>query len=107
MWIWNRPLQRVREQVEFAKAELPLDIDDEPRVQDIDFSQIPVLVVSLAGEVGLVQLKEIAELLKDDIEAISGVNRVTVVGGREREVEGGERGKPDQSLGRRMNLWRH
>ena len=79
-------LQRVREQVEFAKAELPLDIDDEPRVQDIDFSQIPVLVVSLAGEVGLVQLKEIAELLKDDIKAISGVNRVTVVGGREREV---------------------
>ena len=79
-------LQRVREQVEFAKAELPLDIDDEPRVQDIDFSQIPVLVVSLAGEVGLVQLKEIAERLKDDIEAIAGVNRVTVVGGREREV---------------------
>ena len=79
-------LQRVREQVEFAKAELPLDIDDEPRVQDVDFSQIPVLVVSLAGEIGLVQLKEIAERLKDDIETIAGVNRVTVVGGREREV---------------------
>jgi multidrug efflux pump subunit AcrB len=79
-------LQQVRERVDFAKAELPVDIDDDPRVQDIDFSQIPVLVVSLAGEIGLAQLKETAEALKDDIEAIAGVNRVTVVGGREREV---------------------
>ena len=79
-------LQKVRERVDFAKAELPLDIDDEPRVQDVDFSQIPVLVVSLSGEIGLAELKETAEALKDDIEAIVGVNRVTVVGGREREV---------------------
>jgi multidrug efflux pump subunit AcrB len=79
-------LQKVRERVDLAKAELPADIDDDPRVQDVDFSQIPVLVVSLAGEVGLVQLKEIAEALKDDLEAITGVNRANVIGGREREV---------------------
>jgi multidrug efflux pump len=79
-------LQRVRERVDLAKAELPSDIDDDPRVQDVDLSQIPVLVVSLAGEVGLVQLKEIAEALKDDVETIAGVNRVNVIGGREREV---------------------
>ena len=79
-------LQKVRERVDLAKAELPADIDDDPSIQDVDFSQIPVLVVSLAGEVGLVQLKEIAEELKDDLEAIAGVNRVNVIGGREREV---------------------
>jgi multidrug efflux pump len=79
-------LQKVREQVDLAKADLPSDIDDDPRVQDIDFSQIPILIVSLAGEVGLVQLKQIAEALKDDVEAIPGVNRVQVIGGREREV---------------------
>jgi multidrug efflux pump len=79
-------LQQVRERVDFAKPELPVDIDDDPRVQDVDFSQIPVLVVSLAGDIGLAQLKEIAESLSDDIEAIPGVNRVNVVGGREREV---------------------
>ncbi len=82
----DEALQKVRERVDLAKAELPADIDDDPRVQDVDFSQIPVLVVSLAGDVGLVQLKDIAESLKDDIEAIPGVNRVQVIGGREREV---------------------
>jgi multidrug efflux pump subunit AcrB len=78
-------IQKVREKVDLAKPELPEEAED-PRIQDIDFSQFPILIVSLAGEVGLVQLKEIADDLKDDLEAIQGVNRVQIIGGREREV---------------------
>lgn len=79
-------LARVREKVDLAKAELPPDLDDEPRIQDVDFSQIPILLVNLSGDLGLVQLKDIAEDVKDSLEAITGVNRVQVIGGREREV---------------------
>jgi multidrug efflux pump subunit AcrB len=78
-------LQKVREQVDLAKGELPPQADD-TRVQDVDLSQIPVLIVNLSGDIGLVQLKEIAEDLKDALEAIPGVNRAQVIGGREREV---------------------
>ncbi len=78
-------LQKVRDEVDIAKTEIPEEVDD-PRIQDIDLSQIPILLVSLSGDVGLVKLKEIAEDLKDDLEAIQGVNRVQVIGGREREV---------------------
>jgi multidrug efflux pump subunit AcrB len=78
-------IQKVRDEVDIAKAELPEEVED-PRIQDIDLSQIPILLVNLSGDVGLVQLKEIAEDLKDDLEAIQGVNRVQIVGGREREV---------------------
>jgi len=79
-------LQRVRDKVDIAKSDLPPDIDDDPRVEDIDLSQIPVIIISLSGDVGLVQLQEIAEDLKDELEALTGVNRVEVIGGREREV---------------------
>jgi multidrug efflux pump subunit AcrB len=79
-------LQRVRDKVDIAKSDLPPDIDDDPRVEDIDLSQIPVIIISLSGDVGLVQLKEIGEDLKDELEALTGVNRVEVIGGREREV---------------------
>lgn len=79
-------LQRVRDKVDIAKSDLPPDIDDDPRVEDVDLSQIPVIIISLSGDIGLVQLKEIAEDLKDELEAFSGVNRVEVIGGREREV---------------------
>ena len=79
-------LQKVREKVDLSKRELPTDLEEDPRVQDIDFSQIPILIVNLSGDVGLVQLKETADDIKDSLETISGVNRVQVVGGREREV---------------------
>ena len=79
-------LQKVREKVDLSKRELPTDLEEDPRVQDIDFSQIPILIVNLSGDVGLVQLKETAEDIKDSLETISGVNRVQVIGGREREV---------------------
>jgi multidrug efflux pump subunit AcrB len=78
-------IQKVREKVDLAKPELPEEAEDS-RIQDVDVSQFPILVVSLSGEVGLAQLKEIADDLKDDLEAIPGVNRVQVIGGREREV---------------------
>ena len=79
-------LQRVRDKVDIAKSDLPPDIDDDPRVEDIDLSQIPVIIISLSGDIGPVQLKEIGEDLKDELEALAGVNRVEVIGGREREV---------------------
>ena len=78
-------IQKVREKVDLAKADLPPEVDD-PRVQDVDFSQIPILVASIAGEVGLVRLTDIAKDLKDDLEALPGVNRVQIIGGKTREV---------------------
>lgn len=79
-------LQKVRERVDLAKPDLPPEIED-PVIQDIDMSQIPILVVSLAGEVGLVRLTDIAKDLKDDLEAIPGVNRVQIIGAKIREVQ--------------------
>lgn len=79
-------LQKVREKVDIAKPDLPPEVED-PQVQDIDMSQIPILVASLAGEVGLVRLTDIAKDLKDDLEAIPGVNRVQIIGSKIREVQ--------------------
>ena len=78
-------IQKVREKVDLAKADLPPEVDD-PRIQDVDISQIPILVASMAGEVGLVRLTDIAKDLKDDLEALPGVNRVQIIGGKTREV---------------------
>ena len=64
----------------------PIEAED-PRIQDVDVSQVPILVVSLAGEVGLVKLSDLAEDVKDDLEAIAGVNRVQIIGDKTREVQ--------------------
>ncbi|MCA9300167.1 MAG: efflux RND transporter permease subunit, partial [Phycisphaerales bacterium] len=78
-------LQNVRERVDSAQPELPADAED-PIITEISFSEFPIMMVNISGEVGLGHLKEIAERLQDDLEGISGVLEVALVGGLEREI---------------------
>ena len=78
--------QRVKDKVDLAKPDLPDDADD-PAVFEINFSNIPMMLVALSGDYGLVRLKKIAEDLADQIETIPGILEVRVAGGLEREVQ--------------------
>ncbi len=79
-------LASVRERVDIARPLLPPEAE-EPLVQDIDFSEVPVMVATLSGPVGAERLTDVAEDLQEDLETILGVSQVTVIGGREREVQ--------------------
>ncbi|NGP89119.1 efflux RND transporter permease subunit [Fodinibius halophilus] len=79
-------LQKVREKVDLAKPELPSEAED-PIIQEINFSEFPIMQVNISGEYGLVQLKEIAEDLQDRIESVPSVLEVNLAGGLEREVK--------------------
>jgi multidrug efflux pump subunit AcrB len=79
-------LAKVREKVDLAKPELPEDSED-PIIQEINFSEFPIMQANISGEYGLVELKEVAEDLQDQIETIPSVLEVNLAGGREREVK--------------------
>lgn len=79
-------LQKVRDKVAVAKTKMPQDIE-EPVVSEINLSEQPMLYVNLSGNFGLATLKDIADNLSDDIEAIPGVLSADVKGGLEREVK--------------------
>ncbi|TVR56755.1 MAG: efflux RND transporter permease subunit [Gemmatimonadales bacterium] len=89
----NEALQKVREKVDLARPNLPGDAED-PSIVEINISEFPIMQVNLAGEYGLVRLKEIGEELQDRIEQLPQVLRVDLRGGLEREV------KVDVDLGR-------
>ncbi|MFN3596394.1 MAG: efflux RND transporter permease subunit [Rubricoccaceae bacterium] len=76
----------VRDRVDLAKTRFPPDVE-EPLVNDIDFSQFPVLTVNLLTEGSLVQLRRVAEELQDELESLPGVQEVDLIGGLEREVQ--------------------
>ena len=78
-------LQKVRDRVDRAEADFPEDAE-EPVLQEINFSDIPILQVNLYGSVSPVALKRMAEDLQDRLESIPGVLKVNLVGGLEREV---------------------
>lgn len=77
-------LQRVRDRVSRAESEIPDDAED-TTVQEISFSDIPIMLIDLAGPVDETTLKKLGEQLQDDIKRISGVLKVQLSGGRTRQ----------------------
>ncbi len=82
----DQALQDVRDKVDESLGELPTDLDEDPSVFEVNFSEMPIVVFSLSGTCGLPCLKEIADDIEDDVEAITGVLEADVTGGLEREI---------------------
>ena len=72
------PLQKVKDKVDEAKNELPTDLEDDPAVFEVNISELPIVVFSLSGSCGITCLKDIADDLADDIEAVPGVRQVSL-----------------------------
>jgi len=78
-------LQRVRDRVSRVRPSLPSDVD-ESSVREISFSDIPVLLITIAGEVDEEVLRHHAEGLKDDLTRLPGVLDAKLSGGVTREI---------------------
>ncbi|MFO7811707.1 MAG: efflux RND transporter permease subunit [Pelovirga sp.] len=79
-------LQWVRDKVDQAKGDLPKNLENDPVVQEINLSEFPILMVSVAGIADETVLKKVGEDLQDWIQTIPGVLDVVLSGGREREI---------------------
>ncbi len=79
-------LQKVREKVDQAKDDLPADLPDDPVIQEVNFSDLPVIRVVLSGPFSLRRLKTFADDLQDRIESVGGVLEARITGGLEREI---------------------
>lgn len=79
-------LRKVREKVDRARPQLPSDVR-EPVVMEFNLSEIPIMQVNVSGEYGLVQLKDVAEDVKERLEQIPTISEVQISGGLEREVK--------------------
>jgi CzcA family heavy metal efflux pump len=80
-------LQKVRDKVDQAKADLPADLPDDPVIKEVNFSDIPVIRVVLSGPFSLRRLQSFAEDLQDKIESVPGVLEARVTGGIERAIQ--------------------
>jgi CzcA family heavy metal efflux pump len=79
-------LQKVRDKVDQAKGDLPSDLEDDPVIAEMNFSDMPIIQVVLSGPFSLKRLKVFAEELEDRFEAIPGVLDARIIGGLEREI---------------------
>ena len=84
----KRARDDVAHMVDQIRQELPLGREIQPIITDIDFEDTPLMLVNLAGPPGFDEraLKQLAEDVQDELEAIPGVANTQLFGGREREV---------------------
>ncbi|HZH65066.1 MAG TPA: efflux RND transporter permease subunit [Flavisolibacter sp.] len=80
-------LQKVKDAVDKAKTDLPTDLTQEPIVQEVNFSDQPIMYVNVSGDYDVVRLKKYAEDLQDQLEELPQLNRVDLVGAPEREFQ--------------------
>ncbi|MFN4007739.1 MAG: efflux RND transporter permease subunit [Chitinophagaceae bacterium] len=80
-------VQKVKDAVDKAKQDLPTDLTQEPVVQEVSFSEQPIMYVNVSGDYDLMRLKKYADDLKDKLEELPQINRIDLVGAPEREFQ--------------------
>lgn len=81
----DQVLQDVRDKVNASLANLPADLEP-PVIQKFDVGAAPVLTITLSGSLPIGEISRVAEdVLKDRIQAITGVGGVDIVGKQDRE----------------------
>ncbi|MBC8048313.1 MAG: efflux RND transporter permease subunit, partial [Fimbriimonadaceae bacterium] len=80
---------RVKEAVDKAKPFLPGDIPAGlgPNVAKVEFSEIPILTVNIAGNYDLPTIKRYADLVQDKLEELPEISKASMFGAPEREIQ--------------------
>lgn len=79
--------QRVKDAVDKAKTDLPSNLPNDPNIQDINLSDLPILFLNISGDYDLKKLKEYADALKDRVEGMKEISGVDIVGALEQEIQ--------------------
>ncbi len=82
-----KALQDVKDAVDRSKSELPTDLDQDPNVFEINLQDLPIMYINLSGDYSNNELKDYAEYLQDEIEALSEIQEANISGLLEREIQ--------------------
>ncbi len=76
---------KVREKMDQIKPDFPSDAEDY-QVTEINLSEQPLMILNIAGDMGLLGLTGLADEVKEEIEGIPGILEVRRAGGLEKEI---------------------
>lgn len=79
--------QKVSNAVDKAKKDLPSDMKNDPDVQEVNFSEFPIMNINISGDFPLDQLKKYADDMKDAIEQLPEITRTDIIGALTREIQ--------------------
>ena len=80
--------RRIASEVQLAvdRADLPIDLPDEPLVLEIDGRKFPIIQLAVSAPTSELELKRVVDRIEDDLLTIKGVATVQVQGERRSEL---------------------
>ncbi len=82
----DKSIQALKDAVDKVKSDLPADAT-EPNVMKVNFSDQPVLIVSVSRDLAPAEMTKLGDNLEREIKKVKGVSSVDVAGTRKREVQ--------------------
>ena len=79
-------IQNLKDAVDAVKGELPRDASD-PSVNEVNFSNQPIHIISISSDLSPVAFTELGEKLKEEFKKVKGVSEVQVSGTRVRQLQ--------------------
>lgn len=79
--------QKLKDAVDKTIPELPNDLMEDPMIIEINLSEIPIMYINISGDYSLDRLKKYADLMQDNIEGLTEITRVDMVGELTREIQ--------------------
>ena len=80
-------VRKIKDAVDKAKSELPDDLDTDPEVLEINFSEIPIVTINISGDIPADELKEYGEFVKERLEGLRQVSEINLKGALDKEVQ--------------------
>ena len=94
-----KAMSDIRSKVDEAKNGLPSDLENDPIITEIDSSLQPFFTVVLSGAYSQEELLDYGERLKQEIELVPNIAKVSITGGAEKEILVSVDQKKSESLG--------
>lgn len=82
----EKSMQDLKDAVDKAKSDLPTDAK-EPSVTQVNFSDQPILMISLSGDLSSAEFTKLADDVENELLRVPGVSKVVKSGVRPREVQ--------------------
>ncbi len=82
----EKSIQNLKDAVDKVKTKLPTDAD-EPVVTKVNFSQQPILILSISQDLSPAGLTALGDNLEKEIRKVKGVSQVDILGTRKKQVQ--------------------
>lgn len=82
----DQSIRKLKDEVDRVKPDLPTEAND-PIVSEVNFTDQPVVIVSISTGLAFGEFGRLADRMKDDLQSVAGVSRVDVQGVRNAEVQ--------------------